>query len=155
MTIPGKEKSLYLDTSVVSAYYDKRAEERREATVKFWKEILPEYQVCISETTVEEINDTKDPGLKDMLKRRIKNFKVLKINTKIRNLAKAYVEEGIFPERYIDDAVHVACAAFYEIPYLISWNFEHLVKVKTRKMVSSVNILKGLMEIDIISPQEL
>lgn len=155
MTIPGKEKSLYLDTSVVSAYYDKRTEERREATVKFWKEILPEYHVCISETTVEEINDTKDPDLKDMLKRRIKNFKVLKINTKIRNLAKAYVEEGIFPERYIDDAVHVACAAFYEIPYLISWNFEHLVKVKTRKMVSSVNILKGLMEIDIISPQEL
>lgn len=150
-----KKESLYLDTSVVSAYYDRRAQERREATVKFWKEILPKYQVCISEATVEEIDVTKDPALKDKLERLIKNFKVLKVNTYIKDLAKAYVEEGIFPERYIDDAIHVACAAFYVIPYLISWNFEHLVKVKTRKMVNSVNILKGFMEMEIISPQEL
>lgn len=32
-----KKESVYLDTSVVSAYYDERAQERREATIRFWK----------------------------------------------------------------------------------------------------------------------
>jgi len=32
-----KKELLYLDTSVVSAYYDRRAKERQEITTKFWK----------------------------------------------------------------------------------------------------------------------
>jgi len=85
----------------------------------------------------------------------VKSFKVLKINKKIQALAKIYIEKGIFPARYIDDARHVAIVSYYEIPYLVSWNFEHLVKVKTRRLVNSLNILEGFREIEIISPQEL
>ncbi len=50
-----KEESLYLDTSVPSAYYDKRAKERQDATIKFWKEVLPNYKVYVSEITVGEL----------------------------------------------------------------------------------------------------
>lgn len=150
-----RKESLYLDTSVVSAYYDRRAKERQQATIKFWKKTLLGYQVCISETTVEEIDNTKQAALRKKLKRLIKSFKVLNVNAKIKDLAKVYVEERVFPEKYIDDSLHAAVASFYEIPYLISWNFQHLVKVRTRKLVKSVNILKGLKEIEIISPQEL
>lgn len=80
---------------------------------------------------------------------------MLKTNKEIRDLARVYIEKGVFPEKYVDDALHVAITSFYEISYLISWNFEHLVKVKTRKWVNSVNILEGLREIEIVSPQEL
>jgi len=150
-----KEETLYLDTSVPSAYYDERVKERQEATIKFWREVLPDYQVHISETTIEELEDTKDETLRRNLRKLIKGFKVLKINEKIRDLASAYVEKGVFSEKYIDDALHVAIASFYEISYVVSWNFEHLVKVKTRRWVNSVNILEGYKEIEIVSPQEL
>lgn len=150
-----KKERLYLDTSVPSAYYDERAKERREATIKFWKKVLPDYQVHISEITIEELEDTKDETLRSNLIKLIKGFKVLKTNEKIRSLARAYIEKGIFSEKYIDDALHVAIASFYEISYVASWNFEHLVKVKTRKWVNSVNILEGFSEIEIVSPQEL
>jgi predicted nucleic acid-binding protein len=59
-----KKESLYLDTSVLSAYYDKRAKERQDATIKFWKDVLPNYKVYISEITVEELENTKDESLK-------------------------------------------------------------------------------------------
>ena len=150
-----KKESLYLDTSVPSAYYDERAQERKDATIKFWKEVLPHYQVYVSEISVKELDDTKDENLRKRLRRLIKGFKILKSNKKIRDLAKVYVERGIFPERYVDDALHVALTTFYEVSYLVSWNFEHLVKVKTRKWVNSVNILEGFREIEIVSPQEL
>ena len=150
-----KRESLYFDTSVPSAYYDERAKERQGATIKFWKDALPNYRVYISEVTVEELEETKDETLRKKFKSLIKDFKVLKTNKKIRDLANAYIERGVFPEKYVNDALHVAAASFYDISYVVSWNFEHLVKVKTRKSVNLVNILEGYREIEIVSPQEL
>ena len=151
-----KKESLYLDTSVPSAYYDARVKERMEATIKFWKEILPHYNTYVSEITVKELEDTKDKNLRRKLRELIREFKVLKEKKVIRDLAKTYVEKGIFLERYIDDALHVAMASYYyEISYLVSWNYEHLVKVKTRRFVNSVNILEGFKEIEIVSSLEL
>ena len=109
----------------------------------------------ISEITLEELGNTKNESLRIKLKELVGKFEILKPNKKINGLAKAYIINNIFSEKYIDDALHTAFASFYEINYLISWNFEHIVKVKTRRLVNSVNILNGLGEIEIISPQEL
>lgn len=38
-----KKELLYLDTSVISAYYDDKARERQEVTIKFWEEVIPLY----------------------------------------------------------------------------------------------------------------
>lgn len=150
-----KKETIYIDTSVISAYYDDRAKERQETTIKFWTQILPNYKIYISDITVEELEDTKDEALRKKLLKAIKDFEVLKTNQKIKDLANAYIENDIFPERYFDDAHHVAIASFYEISYLVSWNFEHMVKVKTRRLVRLVNVLKGFKEIEIVSPPEL
>jgi len=150
-----RRETLYFDTSVPSAYYDERVKDRQDATIKFWKDALPNYKVYISEVTVKELEDTKDETLRRKFKGLIKSFKILKSNKKIRDLANAYIERGVFPEKYVDDALHVAVASFYDISYVVSWNFEHLVKVKTRKSVNLVNILEGYREIEIVSPQEL
>jgi predicted nucleic acid-binding protein len=150
-----KKESLYLDTSVPSAYYDAKAKERMEVTIKFWKEILPHYKTYVSEITIKELDDTKNNNLRRKFRNLIKDFNVLKTKKVIEDLARAYIDKGIFSEKYIDDALHVAMASHYEISYLVSWNYEHLVKVKTRKLVNSVNILEGFKEIEIISPLEL
>lgn len=150
-----KKETLYLDTSVPSAYYDDRVKERQKATVRFWRETLRNYRPCVSEITVEELEATKEVLLRENFRKLIRGFRILKTNPKVRALARIYVEKGIFPERYIDDALHVAAASFYDISYLVSWNFEHLVKVRTRKLVNLVNTLEGFNEIEIVSPQEL
>ena len=150
-----RRETLYFDTSVPSAYYDERVKDRQDATIKFWKGALPNYKVYISEVTLKELEDTKNETLRRKFKNLIKSFNILKSNKKIRDLANAYIERGVFPEKYLADALHVAVASFYDISYVVSWNFEHLVKVKTRKSVNLVNILEGYREIEIVSPQEL
>lgn len=87
-----KKETLYLDTSVISAYFDERAMERQEATVRFWEDALPRYKVFISEITVNELENTKDERLKKKFRRLIKDFYVLKINSEIRFLANSYIE---------------------------------------------------------------
>jgi predicted nucleic acid-binding protein len=149
------QESIYLDTSVPSAYYDHRAKERQEATVHFWKDVIPNYRVFISEITIDELQSTKDNTSRNEFLNLVSHFKVLKMNQRIENLAKAYVKKDIIPGKYIYDAYHAAIAAYYNIDYLISWNFDHLVKAKTRRMLNSVNILEGCNTIEIISPPEL
>ena len=150
-----KKETLYLDTSVPSAYFDERVKERQEATIKFWTEVLPNYQVYVSDITIEELENANEEILRKNLRKLVRGFKILKTNERIKDLARVYIEKGVFPGRYINDALHVAIASFYEIYYVVSWNFEHLVKVKTRRWVNSVNILEGFREIEIVSPQEL
>jgi len=64
-----RRETLYFDTSAPSAYYDKRAKERQDATIKFWKDALPNYKVYISEVTVKELGDTKDEKLRRKFRR--------------------------------------------------------------------------------------
>ena len=150
-----RKETLYLDTSVISAYYDDRMKERQEITIKFWEETLPNYQVYISEITLEELENTKDKTLRKKLKSLIEHLDLLKVNAEIENLASIYIDYKIFPERYFDDALHVAISSFNGITFVASWNFEHLVKVKTRRLVKLVNAAEGFREIEIVSPQEL
>jgi len=149
------QESIYLDTSVPSAYYDYRAKERQEATAVFWKDIIPNYKVYISEITIEELQSTKDHPLRNNFIKIVSHFKVLKMNHRVEELALSYVKNDIIPEKYIYDAYHAAIATSHNINYLISWNFDHLVKAKTRRMLNSVNILEGYGPIEIISPPEL
>lgn len=38
---------------------------------------------------------------------------------------------------------------------LLSWNFKHIVKVKTRRMVAATTRLAGYKEIEIWTPEEV
>lgn len=150
-----KKEKVYLDTSVISAYFDNKLKSRQKDTKKFWKKVVPLYEIYISTITVQELNKTKTLALRRKFKGLIKRFKVLRISNRVKRLAKRYIEEGIFPEKYSDDALHVAVASYYKMSYLVSWNFEHIVKVRTRRLVNSVNALNNFNEIEIVSPLEL
>jgi hypothetical protein len=80
---------------------------------------------------------------------------LLDISVESMELAERYIKEGIIPVRYRSDALHIAIAVTNGIDALISWNFEHIVRLKTRVMVNGINKLLGYHEIEICSPQEV
>ena len=91
-----KKETLYLDTSVISAYYDERAKERQAATIKFWEDIVSNYKVFISEITVSELDNTNDETLKIKFQKLTTDMNVLKLDKKVRALANAYINHGVF-----------------------------------------------------------
>jgi predicted nucleic acid-binding protein len=144
---------LYLDTSIFSAYYDKRASERMRMTRDFWR-ILDRYEKLCSELTVEELDRARS-DLRQKLVELTKNFTILAITDQMRTLAKAYVKEGVVPSRYFSDALHIAAAVLGEADILVSWNFQHLVKRSTRLLVNYVNAKQGFRMIEILAPPEV
>ncbi len=70
-------------------------------------------------------------------------------------LANEYVRYGAIPKGYPEDASHIAIATLYEVDCLVSWNFKHIVRRKTKNIVRMVNTIHGLREIEILTPAEL
>jgi len=81
------------------------------------------------------------------------NYNDVKITDEILELANKYVEEGIFPIKYFDDALHVACASVNACNAVISWNFKHMVKLKTILSVNGINKYMGYADIEILTPE--
>lgn len=148
------EFKIYLDTSEISALFDIRNPERQDLTESFIKNI-GDYECYISEVVLAEINDIKHISLKEKFRNAVINYKVLEINEENRKLSNRYIENNAIPKKYSEDALHIAIATLNKIDYLLSWNFRHIVKIKTRKIINEVNLSLGYSKLKIITPAEL
>jgi len=149
-----KKIRVYLDTSVISALFDDRNPERQDLTKKFFDR-MNTFDVYISEVVLAEIDDTRDEQLKVELRNTAVSFRILPIDEESRRLASEYVSHGAIPPEYSEDALHIAISMLNEIDYLLSWNFRHIVKVKTRRTVNMVNLSFGYPDLKIATPAEL
>jgi hypothetical protein len=70
-------------------------------------------------------------------------------------LLEGYLAARIVPPRYRDDLRHVAVATAARVDALVSWNFRHLVNLRTRRAVHSVNVRLGYPLLEIVSPEEV
>lgn len=145
---------IYLDTSVFSAYYDVHVKIRQEQTKQFWAK-LNEYERYASDLVLDELNAVSTENLRESLIKLTNDFVILKADDRTNTLAENYIKKGIFPAKYKMDALHLAVASVNGIDILVSWNFEHIVKRKTRLETNLTNSLNGYKSIDIIAPPEL
>jgi hypothetical protein len=79
----------------------------------------------------------------------------LMVTDEAKGLADRYVRAGLIPARYLPDALHLATAVVHDFDVVVSWNFEHMVKLKTRLGVNGLNKMLGYRELEIVSPQEV
>jgi predicted nucleic acid-binding protein len=151
-----KEKRLkvYLDTSVISANFDDRNPDRKIKTRLFFANTRS-FDVYYSYLTFTEIQQTPDKQLKKLMIEILLPFKKLTSNSRIKDLTDEYIQKGAITENYPEDATHIAIAVLNAMDYLLSWNFKHLVKEKTRKIVNQINSKLNYKRIVIITPAEL
>ena len=150
-----KEK-IYLDTSVISAYYDEHDLKRQKITQLWFADIREKYDLYISEIVELEINNTSDLELKAKLKKHILQIPSLKVKPEVRVLAYEYIKKDIFSEEEsFRDALHISVATIHNIDILVSWNFHHIVTYDTKRKVNAVNTLMGYRNIEVVSPLEL
>lgn len=149
-----KKLKIFLDTSVYSAIFDSREPYRQKLTQDFW-DTIGYYDVYYSEINREEISAVSDEDLKKKMKDLLKNGKNVKISTEVKKLTQVYIDEGLIPEKYENDALLIALTSVYSLDILVSWNFKHLVKRKTRIGVNLINLKNGYKSIEILAPPEL
>ena len=148
-------KSLYLDSSIPSAYYEKAQPDRLKITQKWWRENIHCYKVFTSELAQEEIEALKQEKKRELILSLISNFPKLKITDTIYKVAREYVEEGIIPASVFNDALHLAIASIYEIQIFLTWNFAHIVNREVERKLRAFNLISGFPYVHITTPAKL
>ncbi len=134
--------------------FDERDLNRQKQTQDFWKDI-EEYELYYSDINIEEIDAITDEELKKKLKALLKKGKRIEISEEVNKLTKKYINESLIPEKYENDALFLALTSVHSLNILVSWNFKHLVKRKTRIGVNLINLKEGYKSIEILAPPEL
>ena len=147
---------VYLETTLFNFYFDTNRD-AHAATVKLFKGIKAgKFEAFTSIYVTDELEDASEEK-RDKMMGLIKEYgiTVLAPSEEAAILADIYVSEGIIPQKYRTDGLHIAIATVNDLDMIISMNFQHIVKRKTRTQTMYVNTLYKYRPIEILNPMEV
>ena len=150
-------QKVYLETTLFNFYVDDDRGFAHTDTVKLFKEIAAgKYQAFTSTYVTDELENAPEEK-RDKMMRLISEYdiSVLAPHDEAVRIADIYAQEGIIPLKYRTDGLHIAIATVNDLDMIISMNFQHIVKRKTKLATSNINILNGYRAIEIYSPMEV
>lgn len=83
------------------------------------------------------------------------NIKVIDADDEAVRLAGVYVQNNVIPAKYRMDGTHIAIASINELDCILSFNFQHINKLKTKRMTELINLNEGYKGIIICTPMEV
>jgi predicted nucleic-acid-binding protein len=114
------KKSLYLDTTIPSYYYDQREEldimYRKKVTKDWWTNEKDFFDLYISELVLVELQRGNYPQ-KEKVVHLVKDISILPIVSEIEDIVREYLKNYLMPRTDMGDAFHLAYTSFYKIDY--------------------------------------
>ena len=151
-----RKQKIYLETTIFNFCIDKGREAHAD-TVRLFEDItLGKYEAFTSDYVINELEDSQGDK-RDKMIALIERYgiTVLALNNEAEQLAAVYVEQGIIPLKYRTDGVHIAVSAVNDLDMIISMNFQHIVKRKTKIGTGNINTLNGYRAVEICTPMEV
>jgi len=148
---------LYFDTSVLGALADRDDERRLRMTRGLFDAVgRGRHDAIISNVVQEELAQAPASLHRGIIEQvREVEFELATEDADSTTLFAAYLAARIVPVRYRNDLWHVAVATLARADALVSWNFRHLVNLRTRRAVHAVNLRLGHPLVEIVSPEEV
>ena len=152
-----RKQKIYLETTLFNYYFDDDRGFAHDSTVTLFKEIAAgKYQAFTSRFVVDELNDAPEAKRDKMLSLIGEhNIPILENTDEAVRIADLYIEEKIIPHNYRTDGLHIAIATVNDLDMIISMNFQHIVKRKTKIGTGNINALNGYRAVEIYSPMEV
>ena len=151
-----RKLKVYLDTSVVSYLYQVDAPEKMQNTLDLWKLFKNKvYEVYISDIVIREISGCNEEKLKILLDYLDQIDYIIETDEDTVELAGKFIDFGILKQKSFDDCQHIAAAILAGCDIITSWNFKHIVNVKTVRGVKVITTLEGYKDLLIYPPSVL
>ena len=147
---------LYLETTVFNYYFDVDRDGHKD-TIRLFEAIgAGKYEGYTSEYVTGELEKTQEPKRGNMLAL-IEEYgiEILADNMQAQQLAGYYVGNGIIPASYNIDSSHIAVASVYGLDCLVSYNFKHINRAKTKIMTTIINRNEGYNGVVICTAKEV
>lgn len=150
------EKTIYLDSTIFSFYYDERPDfaYHRTTTVKWWTEQRMFYNLYTSLFVLREVEQPIYPNW-EKVTALAQGLPLLEFEPEIKGIIKVYLENRIMPKDDAGDAAHLAIASYYGLDYLLTWNCKHLANANKFEAIRHINLKIGLLTPAIVTPDLL
>lgn len=148
---------VYLDTSVISYLYQEDAQEKMQDTLQLWERFKKQqYEVYISDIVINEISDCTEEKLNILMDYLNQiEYHLIATDEDTVGLAEKFIDFGILKQKSFDDCQHIASAILAGCDIIISWNFKHIVNIKTIRGVKVITTLEGYKDLLIFPPSAL
>jgi predicted nucleic acid-binding protein len=151
-----QKQKVYLETTLFNYYFD-TAKNAQPVTVAFFEAIgSGQFEGYTSVYAYGELNKAPEPRRTNMLNL-IKKYHitVLDNTNEIFQLAEKYISNNIIPRKKNIDALHIAIASVNNLDIILSYNFKHINKLKTKTLIPAINQLSGYRALYIAQPEEV
>ena len=147
---------IYLETTVFNRFLENNREYNTETVKLFEKILLNEVAAYSSTYVIEELDKASEPKRTEMLNLIPKyNIAILEIDQRAYDLSETYIEMGIIPKKFRIDGVHIVMAAINNMDCIVSLNFRHINKLKTKMATEIIHRMKGYNNPFICTPMEV
>jgi len=151
-----RKQKVYLETTIFNYYFD-TAKNAQPSTVAFFNAIgSGQFEGFTSVYTYNELKKAPEPQRENMLGL-IEKYDIIILDTsdEVIQLAEKYTANNIIPIKKRIDALHIAIATVNELDIILSFNFKHINKLKTKTLIPAINRMTGYRDIVIAQPEEV
>jgi hypothetical protein len=115
------------------------------------------YEPYTSPYAYRELEATSDETRRLRMLKLIPDYgvKLIDETPEVERLASLYLAGDAVPVGFHTDALHIAITAVYGLDFIVSLNFQHIVREKTIRITAEINAMEGYRAIGIYKPSEV
>jgi hypothetical protein len=153
-----KKPTVYLDTSIISAFWyegtDIAMMARRMYTREWWDLEGPHFALWTSAFSEAELRAGSFARQRDCL-RMIRRIRYLPATTAVKHLIDEILRRKLVPPSKAGDAAQLAISAAHGIDYLLTWNYAHLANPVVQSRLDILCAEKRLKASLLVSPESI
>ena len=156
-TLEMNKRRIYLDTSVISHLEEPRDPAKMADTHEFWKLLASgSYEIVLSHVVLDEIAKCSKPKFDKLINYLADiDYEIATSDEDTVALAEKFIDFGILKEKDFSDCRHIAAALISGCDIIASWNFSHMVNIKTIEGARKIATAGGYQDIMIYAPSSL
>ncbi|MBF0203586.1 MAG: type II toxin-antitoxin system VapC family toxin [Desulfamplus sp.] len=136
------KKKVYIETTVISYLAARLSKNtivagRQVLTQEWWDEYRHSFDLVVSELVFQEA-EVGDPEVAQRRINYIKDIASIEISDEAVVLAEILVNRGVIPDKYAEDALHIAVCAVNGIDFLVTWNCKHIANAVLRHKIENI-----------------
>ncbi|MGK5088713.1 type II toxin-antitoxin system VapC family toxin [Bdellovibrionota bacterium FG-2] len=154
-----KKPTVYIETTIPSYLTSRFSTDlekyyRQVKTREWWDKVFPKIDAVISDYVLDEARDG-DPDAASKRLEVLRGIKILDKTDEITTLARELQIKLKIPPRARVDAFHLAFSVIYQVEYVLSWNFEHIVGAPVKRTFAEIGKEFNLVMPTLCTPEEL
>ena len=149
-----KKLRIYLDTSVIGGCFDREFDTWSNALIEDFRVLG--FQMVLSDVTAAEVALAPDV-VRDLHKELVTFAEILSVTEEaVEVLAHAVRSSWWYSALvFVTTCSHIALATVAAVDVVVSWNFQHIVRLDKIQLFNGINVELGYKALAIYSPREV